>query len=140
MKFVTQHAALLLAIAAVGMPTVSAQCPNLRAINRPGHWDNSDSGTRCRRILNIFGLTIGLGSSFCPDVRYFYPPRRDCMVFANSGTDCEKVGEVALERWECQCTALADIDLGVMEQDCDCSQQGNSGMFDDHQTTACPNG
>jgi len=139
MKFASKHAALLLAVAAVTAPAVIAQCPNLRAINRPGRWDSSETGTRCMKILNIFGLRIGLSSSFCPDVRYFYPPRRDCMVFMNCGTDCEKIGEVALERWECKCTSSTDIDLGVVEESCDCTLAGDEGLFDDHTTIPCVN-
>jgi len=137
MKFGQKHAALLLAIAALVGPTADAQCPNLRAVNRPAHWEDSDAGVRCRRVLSIFGLTIGLSSSFCPAVRFLYPARRDCMVFAQSGTDCEKVGEVALERWECLCTALIDVDLGIAEQDCNCTFVGNAGLFDDHATIPC---
>ncbi|MCY2960681.1 MAG: hypothetical protein NTY35_10995 [Planctomycetota bacterium] len=136
MNFAPKHAALLLAIAAAA-PTVTAQCPNLRAVNRAAHWEGSDTGTRCRRVLSIFGLTIGLGSSFCPDVRFLYPARRDCMAVPDAGTDCEKIGEVGLERWECSCTTLIDVDLGLAEQSCNCTLQGNESMFDDHATIPC---
>jgi hypothetical protein len=137
MKFGPKHFALLLAIAAQAGSMAVAQCPNLRALNRPAHWESSDAGVRCRRVLSIFGLTIGLSSSFCPAVRFLYPARRDCMFIAQSGTDCEKVGEVALERWECLCTTLIDVDLGIAEQDCNCTLSGHESLFDDHATIAC---
>lgn len=132
----TKRAALLLALVPAA-PAASAQCPNLRAENREGHWVESTTGTRCGRVLVIFGLTIGLSSRFCPDVKFWYPARRDCLVVAGSGTDCERVGSVNLERYECACTTLIDIDLGLAEQSCDCNLMGYEGLFDDHQTVPC---
>lgn len=136
MKFGTKHLLLLLALASAA-PEASAQCANLRAENREAHWGDSGTGTRCRRYLSIFGVTIGLGSNLCPDVRFFYPPRRDCIVVPQSGTDCEKIGEIALQRWECACSTLIDVDLGIVEQSCDCSLMGDAGFFDDHATIPC---
>lgn len=136
MKFTTRHALLALALVAAA-PIAPAQCPNMRAENREGHWVTSTTGTRCRRVLVIFGAHIGLGSSFCPDVKFWYPARRDCRTIPDSGTDCETVGQVALERWECECTALIDIDLGIAEQDCRCEKKSEEGLFDDHQTVSC---
>lgn len=136
MKFTTRHALLVLALAATA-PIAPAECPNQRAVNREGHWVFSTTGSRCRRVLVIFGAHIGLGSNFCPDVKFWYPARRDCQVIPQSGTDCKTIGQVALERWECECSVLIDIDLGIAEQDCRCQQTAEDGLFDDHQTFAC---
>ncbi len=136
MNTAIRHTLFVLALVAAA-PVASADCPNQRAENREGHWVTSTTGSRCRRILSVFGMTIGLGSSSCPDAKFYYPPRRDCIAVPNSNTDCETVGQVAILAYTCACSTIVELDLGIMEQDCTCTQGANAGLFDDHETVGC---
>ncbi len=131
---------LCVALGLVGLAEFAparAQCPGLRAVDQDARVDESSGGSRCRRVLSIFGLHIGLGGSFCPDTMTITPARRVCQPVANSNTDCEPTTALDVQVRHCHCTTLVDIDLGIAQQDCECSDGGTAGTVNDHKTFDC---
>ncbi|MBL8861523.1 MAG: hypothetical protein JNK02_05875 [Planctomycetes bacterium] len=136
MKFATLSALLALTLCA-GVEPAHAQCANERAVQRPSSTQESQSGSRCRRVLSIFGLHIGLGGRHCPDTLLITPAHRACEPAPGSNTECDVVGTIEIRVRHCACTELADIDLGVTQQDCRCANAGTAGTVNDHVTIDC---
>ncbi len=113
-------------------------CPDMRAVNHHGRLQQSAAGTRCQRVLRLFGLTINLGGGeFCPATILVYPAHRDCASVPNSGTDCEVTQTLTITRLSCRCGPLPNADFGIVEAECGCTDAGIGGYVDDHQTIEC---
>jgi hypothetical protein len=125
-------------VCASGFASAGEACPDMRAVTHHGVSQESAAGTRCQRVLRLFGLTINLGGGeHCPAIITVFPTHRDCIAVPGSGTDCEFTQELAVTELRCRCGPLPDVDFGIVEAPCNCTEAGTSAIIADHRTIDC---
>ena len=114
---------------------VDGSCPNQRASQVPGTHQDILPYRRCALTVQLFGVTISIGTGRCPIGHTSVAAHEECLGVVSANHGCETSGSVPVEMSLCRCVPI--VWQGGPATRCECQDIGTVGFVATGHTFTC---